>query len=285
MWGRRAGATWRTRAMNRSCRVRTKCDTEPRAGGSADTSSCSRSAFEPPRWNRPFQRRLVFLVLRDAVDGIFHVLAGIVGETVLHQEGVLAAVLVIRPQHAHCLESLSPEKQLRRQISFAHFQSDLCAAMAGKFADQLGHHLPAHPQAAKHRPDREIQDMKLGFVQFINHEADDFFALLGHHADAIALAQAAQKVLFGPCEFKAVLLGLENLRHVAADHPANVHADLLLLGSPCAHDFWLLPSPRRARPPPWERHASALVPYKTGSDLDGTGRMLVGAASSLRTPN
>src|SRR5262249_52124925 len=61
------------------------------------------------------------------------------------------------------------------------------------------------------------------------------------HADAVALAQTAEEVLLGPGEFKAGLLGLQDLRHIAADHPADVDAHLFLFRSTSAHDG-LLPS-------------------------------------------
>ena len=53
-------------------------------------------------------------------------------------------------------------------------------------------------------------------------------ALLGHHADAVPLAQAAEEVFLRPGEVEAELLGLKHLRHVAADHPADMDAQLLL---------------------------------------------------------
>src|SRR5919202_1211867 len=55
----------------------------------------------------------VLFVLRDAVDGIVGVLARLVGELILHEEGVLAAVLVVGPQNADRAEALGAEEQLR----------------------------------------------------------------------------------------------------------------------------------------------------------------------------
>src|SRR5207248_9923962 len=69
----------------------------------------------------------------------------------------------------------------------------------------------------------------------VDHEADDLLALLGDHADAVPLAEAAKEVLFGPGVLEALLLGLQDLGHVPADHPAYVDADLLLLGLVRAH--------------------------------------------------
>src|SRR5262249_61781222 len=96
--------------------------------------------------------------------------------------------------------------------------------------------------------DREVEDVQLGLVQLVDHEADHLLALLGHHADAVALPQAAEEVLFRPGILEALLLGLQDFGHVAADHPADVHADLLLLGLVRAHETDT--SPRTARKAP-----------------------------------
>ena len=75
----------------------------------------------------------------------------------------------------------------------------------------------------------EVQDVQLVLVQLVDHEADHLFAVLGHHADAVALPQAAEEVLLGPGEFEAELLGLQDLGHVPANHPADVDAGLFSL--------------------------------------------------------
>src|SRR5437867_2070277 len=77
---------------------------------------------------------------------------------------------------------------------------------------------------------------------------DTVLALVGHHADAVALPQTAEKVLLGPGIFKALLLGLQNFGHVAPDHPTNVDANLLLLGPTRVHEG--LPPLRTAREAP-----------------------------------
>ena len=56
--------------------------------------------------------------------------------------------------------------------------------------------------------DGEVQDVQLVLVELIDHEADDFFAVLGHHADAVALTQAAKEVFFVPGVFETELFGL-----------------------------------------------------------------------------
>src|SRR5262249_1568246 len=109
--------------------------------------------------------------------------------------------------------------------------------------------------------DGKVEDVQLGLVQLVDHEADDLLALLGDHADAVALAQAAEEVLLGPGELEALLLGLEHLGHVPADHPADVDANLFLLWSVRAHNHSPPPPPprRAARPPPGGRHAPAIA--------------------------
>ncbi len=140
--------------------------------------------------------------------------------------------------------------------------------MAGQLADQLGDHLRADPATAARRVDGEVEDVQLRFVQFVNHEADDFFALLRHHPDAVPLAQAAEEVFLSPGIFKTLLFGLEDFGHVPADHPANMDANLFLLCPVSIHaDSPLLPLRRGARsPPPW----AATLPLSRGtrSEMD-----------------
>jgi hypothetical protein len=45
-------------------------------------------------------------------------------------------------------------------------------------------------------------------MKFIDHKANDLFALLGDHTDAVALPQASQKVFFAPGVVMACLLDL-----------------------------------------------------------------------------
>src|SRR3972149_3854491 len=52
--------------------------------------------------------------------------------------------------------------------------------------------------------------------------------MLRHHADAIPLAETADELLLEPGKLKAGPFDFEHLGHVAADHPADVYASLLL---------------------------------------------------------
>jgi hypothetical protein len=53
--------------------------------------------------------------------------------------------------------------------------------------------------------------------------------MLGHHADAVPLAQTRKKVFLRPVELEAVSLDIEHFRHVTADHPANLDRERRLL--------------------------------------------------------
>jgi len=85
----------------------------------------------------------------------------------------------------------------------------------------------------------EIENVQLGLVQLVDHEADDFLALLGDHADAVALAQAAEEVLFGPGEFEALRFGLQDFGHVAANYPADMDLEPLFFSLGGGHVFLL----------------------------------------------
>src|SRR5438132_10355334 len=108
----------------------------------------------------------------------------------------------------------------------------------------------------------EVEDVQLRLVQLVDHEADDLLALLGHHADTVALAQAAQEVLLGPGELEALLFGVQDLRHVAANHPADVDAHLFLLCPVNAHVAPLLPS---SRSPERRRSCFTIAPVPIGN--------------------
>jgi hypothetical protein len=115
--------------------------------------------------------------------------------------------------------------------------------------------------------DREVKDVQLGLMQFVNHEADDFLAVLGHHANAIALAQTAQEILLGPGVFETLLFRLEDFGHVAANHPADMDASLFFFRTTRAHDGLLPGTAREAAPILGAlHHASAPVPIGTGND-------------------
>src|SRR5207244_4634393 len=167
------------------------------------------------------------------------------------------AILVRGAQHPNRPERLGPEKELRVQIGFADFQRNPRPPVARQLGNQFGDHLGAHPRAPATRMHREIEDVQLRLVQLVNHEADYFFALLGDHADAVALPQTAEEVLLGPGEFETGLFGLQNLRHIAADHPANMDARLFFFRTTRAHER-IPPSPRARGAPPWVHHAFRL---------------------------
>src|SRR4029078_12476310 len=100
---------------------------------------------------------------------------------------------------------------------------------------ELLHHLGADSGTPVAWVNCEIQDMQLGFVKLIDHEADNLFALFGHHADAVALSQAAQEIFFGPGKLEAVLFSLQDFGHVAANHPAYMDTNLFFLCSSDTH--------------------------------------------------
>src|SRR5262249_1946297 len=112
-------------------------------------------------------------------------------------------------------------------------------------------------------------------VQLIDHETDHLFALLGNHADAVALSETAEEVLLVPGEFETGLFRLQNLGHITADHPANMDARLFFFRTTRAHER--IPPPRlSARNPPHGCTAlSACVPIEIG------GNRLAGLGCSL----
>jgi hypothetical protein len=198
--------------------------------------------------------------LREILDLLKRRLAA---DAELHQEGVLAAVFVVTPQHFDGPKGHVPEEQLRRQIGFADCQGDFGSPMARKLADQLADHLPANPQAAIPGMDREVQYVQLGFVELVDHEANNLIVELGHHANAISLAEAAQKILFGPGEVETGTFGLKDFGHVSPDHPANVNAHLVANRSRGGHNSTSPLSRMRPGAAPGDRAAS--IPFLPSS--------------------
>src|SRR5688500_10621580 len=98
------------------------------------------------------------------------------------------------------------EEQLSGEIGLAHFEHDAIAALRRELAHQLPHHLPAYAAAAELGMDREIEDVQTILVQLVDHEADHPFRVLSHHADAVALPQAADEIIFRPGKLEAFLL-------------------------------------------------------------------------------
>ena len=195
------------------------------------------------------QFRSVFLVLSNPIDGPFHFLIDRIAEAVFHEESVFPRVAIKAAQNAHGLEILLVEKKLGNKVGFANFEGDSRAAMTRKFGNEFAHHLGSNAGAAPLVVDGEVHDVQFVFMKFVNHEPDYFFALFGNHADAIALAEAAEEILLGPGEFETLRFDLQDFGHIAANHPANVNACLFFFGTTRAHDG--LPFARLAHTPPW----------------------------------
>src|SRR5690606_5733334 len=147
---------------------------------------------------------------------------------ILHQVRILGRVFVIGPQYGHGAKAGHLKEELGGQIRLANFQRDPHPPLARQFAEQLLDHLPADAAATEFRGNRKVEDVEPRLMELVDHEPDDALAALGDHANAVALPQAADEVFFEPGKFKAAALDVEHLRHVAADHPTNVDADLLL---------------------------------------------------------
>src|SRR5438132_12141382 len=102
-------------------------------------------------------------------------------------------------------------------------------------------------------------------MQLVDHETDDFFVVLGDHADAVALAQAAEEVFLGPGVVEALLLGRQDFGHVAADHPADVDANLVLQVSSGIHGSR---PPLRGPRSRWAGARAAPFPFRLRSTPD-----------------
>ena len=132
---------------------------------------------------------------------------------VLHQVGVFGRVFVEVAQDRHGAEAALSEEELRGQVRLADFQHDAaCGAGCESLLTSLSTIWRADAEAADVGGDGEVEDVEPRLVQLVDHEADDPLAVLGDHADAIALAEAAEEVFLAPGELEAGLLDVQRLR-------------------------------------------------------------------------
>jgi hypothetical protein len=74
--------------------------------------------------------------------------------------------------------------------------------------------------------DCEGENMDSRPMELVDHETDDMFIPLRYHANAVSLAKTSDKFLLGPGELEALVFDSQHRRHIASDHPTNVHAGL-----------------------------------------------------------
>jgi hypothetical protein len=91
-----------------------------------------------------------------------------------------------------------------------------------ELADQLVEHLAAQSPPPEIGSDGKVHDVQQVSIELIDHEADDLLFVFGDHANAVSLAEAADKVVFGPREFEALRFNVENFGHIPANHPADM---------------------------------------------------------------
>src|SRR5690606_29235878 len=144
-------------------------------------------------------------------------------EAILHQISVFRRVLVELSQDRNSSEAGAAKEHLSGKVRLAYFQKDTVAPLAGEFAHQLLHHLRAHMPQPEVGGDGEVKNVEPALVELVNHEADNPVLRFGDHADAVALPQTANKVLFGPRELKTLTFNLKHIGHIAPDHPADMH--------------------------------------------------------------
>lgn len=147
----------------------------------------------------------------------------VLGEPVTHDVGVFGRVVVMAPQNRNRAKIVLFEKELRVEVRLTNLEDDLVASLLRKLIDQLLNHLRADLHTTRLSIYREIQNVKLRFMKLINHESNDFLVALGNHADAVSLAKATEEVFFRPWELEALMLDLQNFRHIPADEPSDLN--------------------------------------------------------------
>ena len=155
---------------------------------------------------------------RGAVDGVDHVVP------------VFAGVVVEVMEDFLCAEALRAEEELGGEVRLSYIHRKAAATVEAKFALTFRDHLCANPLSSMVRVDSKVEEVERRFVEFIDHEADisrtpNSRGIFCYISNAVALAQAAEEVLFHPCMLKASLLNPANFCHIPTDHPANIDRD------------------------------------------------------------
>src|SRR5208337_1645211 len=112
---------------------------------------------------------------------------------------------------------------------------DTVPPLGGEFSGQLADHLAAHAVASQLRVGGEVEDVDLVAVQLVDHEPDDSLTELGNHADAVPLTEDPEELLLAPRILETRMLDGQDLGHVAANHPADMHSDRGRWGRNRAH--------------------------------------------------
>jgi len=148
-----------------------------------------------------------------------------IGDAVVHNESILAAVFVILSQHLDGLEHHVTEKKLSREIGLADGQGDLGPVVAGQIADEFADHLFADAKPAIAWMHGEVEYAQLDLVQFVYREADHLVVELDDYVDEVSLVHAVTKIFLGPGVVKGHPLDLQDFRHVTPKHVTNVDAE------------------------------------------------------------
>ena len=114
------------------------------------------------------------------------------------------------------------EEELGGEVGLSDFGDDFASSLLRELIDETLDHALADLLAPSRGRDGEVEDVKSGFMEFINHESDDLAILFGDHADAVALSQAAEEILFRPLKLEAGLFDGQDFFHIASDKPADL---------------------------------------------------------------
>src|SRR3989338_6145861 len=117
-------------------------------------------------------------------------------EAIDHVVRILSSIFVIVTKNVDGLESIGAKEQLGSKIRFGHINADASTTVTGEFTNQLGDHLDAHATMTHGWQNGEVHNVQFRCIQFIDHEADNCFAHLCNHTDAVSLTHAPQKIFF-----------------------------------------------------------------------------------------
>lgn len=139
-----------------------------------------------------------------------------------HDVGVFVRVVVVIVKHRDGTEPERTEEFLGVEVGLADFKEDAVATAGREFFDQFFEHLCPDLAASDVGCDREIEDVDVFLVEFVDHEPDDTVSMLGDHADTISLSKTEDEIVFVPRKPETDVFDIEHFLHVPTNHPPDM---------------------------------------------------------------
>ena len=144
-------------------------------------------------------------------------------QCVFHRIRIFVSIFVVIPKNRSGAESGFLEKQLSAEIRFSDFERDGSSSLLGKLINELSHHVPPDAESTKLLCNRKAHHMHAILEELVNHETPYAMLVIRNHANAISLAQTAQKIFFVPRKLEALCFDVQHIPHIPTNHPPHLN--------------------------------------------------------------